>query len=75
MNLLFLLFSSVLLFSCGQQKSLVSTEEDQVQIDLSKYETAYFASGCFWCVEAVFESVNGVEYELSLASSNPCLIN
>ena len=27
--------------------------------DLSKYETAYFASGCFWCVEAVFESVKG----------------
>ncbi len=21
---------------------------------------AYFASGCFWCVEAIFESVNGV---------------
>ena len=23
-------------------------------------ETAYFASGCFWCVEAIFESVSGV---------------
>ena len=30
------------------------------QEDLSKYETAYFASGCFWCVEAIFESVKGV---------------
>ena len=29
------------------------------QEDLSKYETAYFASGCFWCVEAIFESVKG----------------
>lgn len=28
-------------------------------------ETAYFASGCFWCVEAVFEQVNGVEEVLS----------
>jgi peptide-methionine (S)-S-oxide reductase len=26
---------------------------------------AYFASGCFWCVEAVFESVKGVEESVS----------
>ena len=26
-----------------------------------KLKKAYFASGCFWCVEAIFESVNGVE--------------
>jgi len=25
-------------------------------------ESAYFASGCFWCVEAIFESVKGVYY-------------
>ena len=24
-------------------------------------KTAYFASGCFWCVEAIFESIDGVE--------------
>lgn len=29
------------------------------------YETAYFASGCFWCVEAVFESVKGVKEVVS----------
>ena len=28
---------------------------------LQKYETAYFASGCFWGVEAIFESVKGVK--------------
>lgn len=33
--------------------------------DLSKYETAYFASGCFWCVEAIFESVKGVQEAVS----------
>lgn len=33
--------------------------------DLSKYETAYFASGCFWCVEAIFESVKGVKEAVS----------
>ena len=33
--------------------------------ELSKYETAYFASGCFWCVEAIFESVKGVKEAVS----------
>ncbi|MEO1012368.1 MAG: peptide-methionine (S)-S-oxide reductase MsrA [Bacteroidota bacterium] len=33
--------------------------------DLSDYETAYFASGCFWCVEAIFESVKGVKEVVS----------
>jgi len=28
--------------------------------DLSKYKKATFAAGCFWCEEAVFESVKGV---------------
>lgn len=36
------------------------TELPKPQQDLSEYETAYFASGCFWCVEAIFESVKGV---------------
>ncbi|SMC83782.1 peptide-methionine (S)-S-oxide reductase MsrA [Cellulophaga tyrosinoxydans] len=40
----------------------VITESTQ---DLSKYETAYFASGCFWCVEAIFESVEGVKEVVS----------
>lgn len=29
------------------------------------YEKAVFASGCFWCVEAVFESVTGVKEAIS----------
>ncbi|MBT9190203.1 peptide-methionine (S)-S-oxide reductase MsrA [Zobellia russellii] len=33
--------------------------------DLEKFETAYFASGCFWCVEAIFESVKGVKEVVS----------
>jgi peptide-methionine (S)-S-oxide reductase len=40
------------------------TSEIQVQ-DLASFETAYFASGCFWCVEAVFESVKGVKEVVS----------
>ena len=42
----------------------ISSEPTKVMLtaeDLQKYETAYFASGCFWCVEAIFESVKGVK--------------
>ena len=28
-------------------------------------KVAYFASGCFWCVEAIFESVEGVSEAVS----------
>lgn len=39
--------------------------------ELQKYETAYFASGCFWCVEAIFESVKGVKEVISGYSGGP----
>jgi peptide-methionine (S)-S-oxide reductase len=45
-------------------KEAVLTEEYSKQ-DLQNYETAYFASGCFWCVEAIFESVKGVKEVIS----------
>jgi peptide-methionine (S)-S-oxide reductase len=30
------------------------------KVHLDTLQRAYFASGCFWCVEAIFESVKGV---------------
>lgn len=42
--------------------------QPMVQKDRAKLEglsVAYFASGCFWCVEAVYESVEGVEEAIS----------
>jgi len=35
------------------------------QKELQKYEVAYFASGCFWCVEAIYEDVIGVKEVIS----------
>ncbi len=32
------------------------------QTKQDKFAVAYFGSGCFWCVEAIFESVKGIEY-------------
>lgn len=46
-----------------------TSEKDNVtkiKIEQNKdVKVAYFASGCFWCVEAVFESVEGVEEAVS----------
>ncbi|NAS11311.1 peptide-methionine (S)-S-oxide reductase MsrA [Poritiphilus flavus] len=50
-----------------QQKAMQETAE-MVKLsseELQEYETAYFASGCFWCVEAIFESVKGVKEVVS----------
>tara|TARA_R110002051_G_scaffold325867_1_gene432536 strand:+ start:68403 stop:69068 length:666 start_codon:yes stop_codon:yes gene_type:complete len=62
------LFFALLTTSCNSknnQKANNTSEEAIRQQDLSTYETAYFASGCFWCVEAVFESVKGVKEVIS----------
>lgn len=55
-----LLFS---MCSVGNQAEQEIKKLDQTQLD--KLSKAYFASGCFWCVEAVFESVRGVEEAVS----------
>jgi peptide-methionine (S)-S-oxide reductase len=51
------------LVSCGQKPQMATTIKEQK--DLSNYSQANFASGCFWCVEGVFESVKGVEEAVS----------
>jgi peptide-methionine (S)-S-oxide reductase len=43
-------------------KSKSYTEE---QLEEQGLSTAYFASGCFWCVEAIFQSVKGVKEAVS----------
>jgi len=56
---------------CSQQKTDRSTQAeaqkaDPVEVPVKDGKArAYFASGCFWCVEAVYESVNGVEESIS----------
>ena len=57
----------VLFFSCQntaqintKQSEIINAEPIQVELVEGKAK-AYFASGCFWCVEAVYESVKGVD--------------
>ncbi len=43
-------------------------QKEQTPVDVptqNGLDRAYFASGCFWCVEAVYESVKGVEESIS----------
>lgn len=42
-----------------------SNSANSQKLTSEKLETAYFASGCFWCTEAIFESVIGVEEVIS----------
>lgn len=55
--------------SCAQSDAHANTTHDDhssaMHQDLDSLQTAYFASGCFWCVEAVFESVKGVQEAVS----------
>ncbi|MBQ0788564.1 MAG: peptide-methionine (S)-S-oxide reductase MsrA [Oceanihabitans sp.] len=46
------------------QQAIINAEPIQVALENGKAK-AYFASGCFWCVEAIFESVEGVEESIS----------
>jgi peptide-methionine (S)-S-oxide reductase len=60
-HLFFLLTISISLVACGQKSERNDRHVEKTQkTDLDTLQTAYFASGCFWCVEAVYESVAGV---------------
>ncbi|NND76656.1 MAG: peptide-methionine (S)-S-oxide reductase MsrA [Flavobacteriales bacterium] len=67
-SLTIILLALGLLASCAFKSSdhVDSIKKDSiVPADLQGLSKAYFASGCFWCVEAVFESVEGVEEAIS----------
>ncbi len=79
MKKLFLIPVLLISFSCqpkSKTKKEVAVEPIPEKVllsqeDLQQYETAYFASGCFWCVEAIFESVKGVKEVVSGYSGGP----
>ncbi len=75
MKIVHTLFLAALLFTTSSclsknktEQTALTEKEESVMVkpvmtseELQQYETAYFASGCFWCVEAIFESVKGVK--------------
>ncbi|WP_162426331.1 peptide-methionine (S)-S-oxide reductase MsrA [Pontibacter pudoricolor] len=72
MATLFYLFLPFFLFlsSCSQAETktddaLTITDANLAQIDTAGLAKATFAGGCFWCTEAYFERLKGVEAVIS----------
>ena len=67
----FILLSSLFVISGACQSSLKKEVVSQKTLTPIQVESqdglkrAYFASGCFWCVEAIYESVKGVKESIS----------
>ena len=51
--------------TANRKESVQSQTMADVDSRLQDKDVAYFASGCFWCVEEVFESLQGVDEVLS----------
>ena len=71
MNRIIPLLALALFFSCHnsaqtkkEQEAVINADPIQVPIKNGKAR-AYFASGCFWCVEAIYESIIGVDESIS----------
>ena len=63
-----IILSSVLVFlaiSFSFKETLTDNNIANINKISSTDKVAYFASGCFWCVEAIFESVEGVSEAVS----------
>lgn len=73
MNKSFIILSIIALFSISascqapkkNDKKQAKNETPVQVISEDGYSRAYFASGCFWCVEAIYESVKGVQESIS----------
>ena len=53
------------LSSCSQNKIITPEQNTPVFVNSEIEHKAYFASGCFWCVEAIYESIIGVNNVVS----------
>lgn len=62
--IIIILFSTLLL-SCKDSNSKPIKRDVIDNMDSSKLDTATFASGCFWCSEAMFQELKGVSKVIS----------
>ncbi|MCB9251027.1 MAG: peptide-methionine (S)-S-oxide reductase MsrA [Flavobacteriales bacterium] len=53
------------IFGCNSQNTNITSKSTMEKDKETKYDTATFGAGCFWCVEAIFAELRGVESVLS----------
>jgi len=56
-------------FSCqskgNPEKAIIKSNKGEIKTDNKNMETAIFAGGCFWCTEAFFTDLKGVDKVVS----------
>tara|TARA_B100001559_G_scaffold88545_1_gene73955 strand:- start:2289 stop:2933 length:645 start_codon:yes stop_codon:yes gene_type:complete len=62
-SIIYFLFLFISFSSCTQniEKNEKQLNLNPISINEKNVHKAYFASGCFWCVEAIYESLVGVK--------------
>ena len=62
-SIIYFLFLFISFSSCTQniEKNNKQLNLNPISINEKNVHKAYFASGCFWCVEAIYESLVGVK--------------
>lgn len=66
MNYVVLLSSFLGLFSCGNKAQITESKIENKKIIMNdSVQLATFAGGCFWCTEAIFLEVKGVQKVVS----------
>lgn len=66
-SIFILCFSLFLVNACSAQNTSTKKYETRnlTQEQLEALDTAYFAAGCYWCVEAIYQNIKGVEQAIS----------
>lgn len=59
------LFLLISLTACNKSKDNNNFKDQEIMETMTKFDTATFGSGCFWCSEAIFERVKGVHKVIS----------